>query len=55
VPASTTKTITPTALDKAMKQARTMVLTDLTDSDFLAMADMICKLYAKYLKEELKL
>ena len=56
MPTSTTaprKTYSPAAVDKACKQVRTRTLEEFADSDFLAVVDLACKLFTKYLKEEL--
>lgn len=57
MPTSTTpkaKTITPATVEKACAQVRTRILEEMANSSFAAPMDLACKLFTKYLKEELK-
>ena len=61
MPASTTrstepkeKTYTKAQIEKACNQTRTRLLEEMADSPFLAPMDLACKLFLKYVKEELK-
>lgn len=54
MPASTTaKTYTKAVIDKATEKAKQRILEEMGASTFAAVTEMVCKLYAKYLKEEL--
>jgi len=56
MPASTTtKTITPTALDKALNKAIEAVAQQMSDTQFGEVVSLAGKLIAKKVKEELKL
>lgn len=58
MPPSTTttkaKTLTPAAVEKACAQVRTRILEEMANSSFAAPMDLACKLFTKYLKEEIK-
>ena len=55
MPASTTNTKTPAAIEKAMAAAKARVNDGLKDTEWKDITDLVCKLFVKYLKEELKL
>lgn len=45
------KTYTPAQIEKMAQQVRTSIIEDMSDSSFLAPADMVCKLFIKRMKE----
>ena len=57
MPASTTttkaKTLTPTAVEKACNEIHARIMAEMANSSFAAPMDLACKLFTKYLKEEL--
>jgi hypothetical protein len=54
VPASTTNK-TPASIEKAMENAKQRVIDGLKDTEFRDIADLVCKLFVKYMKEDMKL
>jgi hypothetical protein len=46
---------TPASIEKAMENAKQRVIDGLKDTEFRDIADLACKLFVRYLKEELKL
>ena len=55
MPASTTKNITPAALDKALANAIDKVCQQMSDTQFAEAVALAGRLITKYVKEELKL
>jgi hypothetical protein len=48
------KTLTPAAVEKACAKAHDRITAEMANSSFAAPMDLACKLFTKYLKEELK-
>ena len=58
MPASTTtnkaKTLTPAAVEKACNEVHARITAEMANSSFAAPMDLACKLFTKYLMEEIK-
>lgn len=58
MPPSTTttkaKTLTPAAVEKACNEVHARITAEMANSSFAAPMDLACKLFTKYLKEEIK-